>query len=302
VQIHRLTSDHLDGALALSTLMGWNQRLEDWRRLIELAPSGCFVALDAGRVIATAIGIDYRYCGWIAMMLVAPEHRGRGLGAGLLETAMAAIPADLPIRLDATPLGRPLYERHDFALETSLTRYVRTGARERPCPDQGAIVRQTHHQPATGAAPAIAGEVSPLLPIDLPELARLDAGLFGGVRSGLLERLHDAGPEYAWRAGAAPMQYCVGRTGRLFDQVGPVAATTPQAAIALASAALPAAKGRPVVVDAYDEHEDFTAWLRASGFEAQRPLYRMRRAGSAPAAPTGVAGLIEFAILGPEFG
>ena len=74
------------------------------------------------------------------------------------------------------------------------------------------------------------------------------------------------------------------------------------AAIALASAALPAAKGRPVVVDAYDEHGDFTAWLRASGFEAQRPLYRMRRPGRAPTAPAGASGLIEFAILGPEFG
>jgi GNAT superfamily N-acetyltransferase len=281
VQIHRLTADHLDGALALSTLMGWNQRLEDWCRLIGLAPSGSFVALDGGRVIGTAIGIDYGHCGWIAMMLVAPEYRGRGLGAQLLESAMAAVPMDLPLRLDATPLGRPLYERHGFALETSLTRYVR---------------------PAAATSSAIASEVSPLLPADLPEVARSDAGIFGGIRARLLERIHDAGPEYAWRAGAAPMQYCLGRTGRLFDQIGPVVATTAPAAIALASAALPAAKGRPVVVDAYDEHEDFTAWLRASGFEAQRPLYRMRRPGRAPAAPTGATSLIEFAILGPEFG
>ena len=303
MQIHRLTADHLDGALALSTLMGWNQRLEDWRRLIELAPSGSFVALDAGRVIATAIGIDYRHCGWIAMMLVAPEYRGRGLGAQLLESAMAAIPADLPLRLDATPLGRPLYERHGFALETSLTRYVRTCPRGRPIRGQGAILRQGRRQPATGAAPAIAGEVSPLLPADLPEIARTDADIFGGVRSRLLERIHDAGPAYALRAGAAPMQYCLGRTGRLFDQIGPVVATTAPGAIALASAALPAAKGRPVVVDAYDGHEDFTAWLRASGFEAQRPLYRMRRPGQAPAAPVGASSpLVEFAILGPEFG
>ena len=281
MNIQPLKPDQLDGALALSTLMGWNQRLEDWRRLIELAPSGCFVALDAGRVIATAIGIDYRHCGWIAMMLVAPEYRERGLGARLLESAMAAVPADLPIRLDATPLGRPLYERHDFALERSLTRYVR---------------------PAAAAAPPISSDVSRLLPADLPEVASIDAALFGGVRSRLLEDIHAAGPEYAWRAGAAPMQYCLGRTGRLFDQVGPVAATTAQTAIALASAALPGAKGRPVVVDAYDQHEDFTAWLRASGFEAQRPLYRMRRPGRAPAVPAGGSPLMEFAILGPEFG
>src|SRR5215204_3105091 len=110
VHIQPLTADQLDGAFALSTLMGWNQRLEDWRRLIELAPSGSFVARDHNRVVGTAIGIHYVQCGWIAMMLVAPEYRGRGLGARLLEAAMAAVPSQLPLRLDATPLGRPLYE------------------------------------------------------------------------------------------------------------------------------------------------------------------------------------------------
>ena len=281
LDIRILTAGHLDGALALSTHMGWNQRLEDWRTLVELAPAGCFVALDGDRVVATAIGIDYRHCGWIAMMLVAPEYRGRGLGARLLEAAMAALPPELPIWLDATPLGRPLYERHDFALETSLTRHVR---------------------PAVTTMARIGTEVTRLLPADLPEVARIDAAIFGGVRSGLLERIHNAGPEYAWRAGGAPIQYCLGRTGRLFNQIGPIAATTAQTAIALARAALPSAGGHAVVVDAYDEHEEFTAWLGASGFEAQRPLYRMRRPGSVAVTPAVRAPLTEFAILGPEFG
>ena len=261
--------------------MGWNQRREDWRRLIELAPSGSFVARDHDRVVGTAIGIDYVHCGWIAMMLVAPEYRGRGLGARLLEAAMAALPPELPIRLDATPLGRPLYERHDFALETSLTRHVR---------------------PAVTATAAVATEVTRLQPGDLPEVASIDAAIFGGVRSRLLERIHRAGPEYAWRAGGTPIQYCLGRTGRLFNQIGPIAATTAQTAIALVEAALPNARGHAVVVDAYDEHEEFTAWLSASGFEAQRPLYRMRRGGSVAATRGVRAPLTEFAILGPEFG
>jgi GNAT superfamily N-acetyltransferase len=281
VDIRILTADHLDGALALSTLMGWNQRLEDWRTLVELAPSGCFAALDGDRVIATAIGIDYRRCGWIAMMLVAPEYRGRGLGGRLLEAAMAALPPDLPIRLDATPLGRPLYERHDFALETSLTRHVR---------------------PAVTTDAAIPTEITPLLPADLPKVARIDTAIFGGVRSRLLERIQSAGSEYAWRAGDAPIQYCLGRTGRLFDQVGPVAAANPQTAIALVTAALHHADGKPVVVDSYDDQRAFVAWLQSAGFEAQRPLYRMRRPGSVAATPNVRAPLTEFAILGPEFG
>ena len=261
--------------------MGWNQRLEDWRRLIELAPSGSFVARDRDRVVGTAIGIDYVHCGWIAMMLVAPEYRGRGLGAGLLEAAMAALPPELPIRLDATPLGRPLYERHDFVLETPLTRHVR---------------------PAAAPAPATVADVVRLQPVDLDEVKRIDRAIFGGVRSRLLERIHSAGPEYAWRAGGTPIQYCLGRTGRLFDQVGPVAAASPQTAIALVTAALHHSDRKPVVVDSHDDQHAFVAWLQSAGFEAQRPLYRMRRPGSVAATPGVRAPLTEFAILGPEFG
>jgi hypothetical protein len=261
--------------------MGWNQRLEDWRRLIDLAPSGSFVARDHERVVGTAIGIDYVHCGWIAMMLVAPDYRGRGLGARLLEAAMAAIPSPLPIRLDATPLGRPLYERHGFLLETPLTRYVR---------------------PAGIPAATLVNDVVPLTPADLEEVARIDAAIFGGIRSRLLERIHGAGPEYAWRADGAPIQYCLGRTGRLFDQVGPVVASTAGTAIALARSALSNMRGKAVVVDAYDDREEFTAWLRSSGFEAQRPLYRMRRPGAVAATRGERTPLTEFAILGPEFG
>jgi GNAT superfamily N-acetyltransferase len=282
VDIRTLTADYLDGALALSTLMGWNQRLEDWRALIELAPSGSFVALDGDRVVGTAIGIDYVHCGWIAMMLVAPEHRGRGLGARLLEASLDAVPAHLPVRLDATPLGRPLYEGHGFVLETPLTRHVR---------------------PAGVPAPTTANDVVQLPTADLPEVAGIDEAIFGGVRSPLLQRIHSAGPEYAWRAAGMPIQYCLGRSGRLFDQIGPIVARTAGTAIALATAALPHADGRAVVVDAYDGNAEFTEWLQSAGFEAQRPLYRMRRAAAAPAEVRGTSvPQTEFAILGPEFG
>ena len=77
--------------------------------LLQLAPAGSFAAVAGDRIIGTAIGIDYGTFGWIAMMLVDPAWRGRGMGARLLEEAMGAVPPEIPIRLDATPLGRPLY-------------------------------------------------------------------------------------------------------------------------------------------------------------------------------------------------
>ena len=92
----------IDDALALSSTAGWNQRAEDWRMLVTLAPHGSFAALSGGRIVGTAIGIDYGGFSWIAMMLVAPEYRGRGLGRRLLQVRSRQYP---PIRpFASTPL------------------------------------------------------------------------------------------------------------------------------------------------------------------------------------------------------
>ena len=122
--VHPLTPDVLEDALTLSSTAGWNQRLDDWQQLLAIAPEGSFAASADGHIVGTAIGIDYGGFGWIAMMLVDPAWRGRGVGRRLLQAAMDAIPGDRPIRLDATPMGRPLYQSFGFRDETRLSRHV----------------------------------------------------------------------------------------------------------------------------------------------------------------------------------
>src|SRR5439155_26728654 len=124
LDIRLLTADDLDGAFRLSAAAGWNQRTADWRMLLQLAPAGSFAAVGDGGIVGTAIGLDYGPFGWIAMMLVDPGWRGRGVGARLLEAAMGAVPPETLLRLDATPLGRPLYRRYGCEDEDRLTRHV----------------------------------------------------------------------------------------------------------------------------------------------------------------------------------
>jgi GNAT superfamily N-acetyltransferase len=290
VQIQPLTLSHLDGARTLSTTIGWNQRAEDWRMLLDIAPAGSFAAVANGRVVGTAIGIDYGRFGWIAMMLVDPAYRGRGLGGRLLGRAMTALPPRLPIRLDATPLGRPLYQRFGFEDEVVLSRHVADAPSHVPL------------AAPQGMAPC----VRPLTAAELPSVVAQDTGVFGGHRHRVIEWMMDGSPEYAWVAhdNAGRPQYCLGRAGLMFDQIGPVVAQDVEVAQTLVGAALRHAAQRPAVIDAFDAHDTFAAWLRSVGFRAQRPLYRMCRPAGTRVWEDVHAGpdLIEFAILGPEFG
>ena len=282
--IRLLSVDDLDAALDLSATAGWNQRLDDWRMLLRLAPSGAFAALADERIVGTAIGIDYGGFAWIAMMLVNPAHRGRGIGRRLLEAAMGSVPSDRPIRLDATPMGRPLYQQYGFEDEARLTRHVIPRARPR---DVSARLRR-------------------LTTTDLQTLAGRDSVVFGGNRQTVLEWALDGAPQYGLvvESEAGPAHYCLGRAGRLVDQIGPVVAGDEEIAQTLVDAALGAAGVRPVAVDAFDAYNMFAASLAALGFEPQRPLFRMcRRAGQGATAigSRNRKGLVEFAILGPEF-
>jgi GNAT superfamily N-acetyltransferase len=262
--IRLLTTADLDGALGLSAAAGWNQRLADWRMLLQLAPAGSFAAVGDAGIVGTAIGIDYGTFGWSAMMLVDPGWRGRGVGARLLEAAMGAVPPEAPIRLDATPLGRPLYRRYGFEDEARLTRHVAEPSNRR----------------ADRTSDPASRHVRGLTPADLRAVTRLDTRVFGAHRRILLEWALESAAQYAQvietRDGA---HYCFGRPGRLFDQIGPLVAADDDTAIALVSASLVAAETSAIVVDAFDRHSGFTDWLRSCGFSASRPLFRMRRSG-----------------------
>jgi GNAT superfamily N-acetyltransferase len=289
--IRQLTLDDLDSALQLSSTAGWNQQRADWHMLLTIAPTGSFAALDDSgrRIVGTSIGIDYGGFGWIAMMLVDPAYRGRGLGARLLEAAMDAVPAGLPIRLDATPMGRPLYQRYGFADEAMLMRHVATVA------NRGAALSDF---PA-GAFP------HPLDGANLETIGNHDRDIFGGNRLAVLGWALESAPQYAriLQSVSGVPQYCFGRQGRLFDQIGPIVALDDDGARALLGAAVHAAGDRAIVADVFEEHRSFAGWLHGCGFRAERPLFRMLRTGATSPAtrPAGRADTKEFAIFGPEF-
>ena len=182
-QIRELGAGELDDALALSTSAGWNQQLEDWRMLRTLAAPAAFAAVIDGRLTGTALAIDYGGFSWIAMMLVEPAARGQGVGTRLLAAALSAVPPNRPVRLDATPAGRPLYQKFGFKDETTLTRFVLPRAVGPG--DEG--LPPTRFMTAT----------------DLPVVGSHDPRSFGGNRTDVLAWALQRAPQYARMLNAA---------------------------------------------------------------------------------------------------
>jgi ribosomal protein S18 acetylase RimI-like enzyme len=291
--IRVLTPADVPAALHLSNESGWNQREQDWRAAVGMTPGASFCATADGAVVGTCIGIAYGTFSWIAMMLVDPAFQRRGLGAGLLLRTIDALPPDQPIGLDATAVGRLLYEQHGFHDACSLTRWIADRARlEQPqdaerSPDQAATIRAIDSS-------------------DLPAIASVDRNVFGGDRGRVLEWALAVGPDCCAIAttNGQPAGYVFGRAGRVFTHLGAVVARSQPVAQALVRHVAKAANS-PLGIDAFDALPEWTEWLATCGFVRQRPLARMMRppAHERSKVPKveGSKGLRAFSIFGPEF-
>src|SRR5262245_23135919 len=121
-----MTAADLAFADSLRALAGWNQTLNDWKRLLAHEPQGCFLAewdrVPTGTATTTCYGSDLA---WIGMVLVHPDYRRRGVGTALLQRCLDYLNGRgiYCIKLDATPAGRPVYERLGFQSEWALARW-----------------------------------------------------------------------------------------------------------------------------------------------------------------------------------
>src|SRR2546428_4453627 len=141
VSLRQMADGDLRAADELRRLAGWNQTLEDWRRLLWLEPRGCFVAVQEGGVLGTVTTTTYgQALAWIGMMLVHAEHQRRGIGTRLMRQALEYLQGRglKCVKLDATPAGRPLYEKLGFVPESTLTRCQRPGEGQTQPPERAA--------------------------------------------------------------------------------------------------------------------------------------------------------------------
>ncbi len=118
--------------MALSTEAGWNQTADDWRMLIDLSPQGCLAIEIDGEIASTTTLTCYgTRLAWVGMVLTRIKHRGHGYAMRLLKESLR-VADELGIesvKLDATDLGQPLYEKLGFRAEQTVERWWRAGHR-----------------------------------------------------------------------------------------------------------------------------------------------------------------------------
>jgi GNAT superfamily N-acetyltransferase len=274
--INPLQEADLPGALRLSTQAGWNQIDADWRRLLTLWPDTCLAGRLENQLVATATLATYGDVGWVGMVLVDQSHRRRGYGGQMFD-AVLDLGRARGVRvfgLDATDAGRPVYLRRGFVDAVGIDRWRR--------------------------AP------SPLHEIPIPddrrgqfEHADLDLRAFGVDRGRMLARLAvEPGVRSVTLGGDA---FALVRPGRTCDHVGPVIASSEQAAETVVTAALGrVSPGRGALMDV--PHGRFAEFLPRHGFEPVRRLVRMQTGATSAAWTPLLAGPGVFAACGFELG
>ena len=280
-QIRLMTADDLPLGMRLKSQAGWNQTEADWRRFLAMQPQGCLVAEADGVAVATTVLTAFDTVAWISMVLVEERSRGRGVGKALMKRAvdLAKQLGCKTIRLDATPLGRPLYESLGFAPQYELTRYA-------------GLAGPVGSSSAFQAVRVARSE-------DMPAILAIDGSVTGTRRGKFLSRLFAEEPadlcvceHHGQVAG-----YLASRRGSDALQLGPCIAETDDAGSTLLVDALTRFTGSRIYWDFPSGHSAAIQLARSAGLVPQRQLLRMCRGAAVSDDVTKL-----WASSGPELG
>jgi predicted N-acetyltransferase YhbS len=215
------------------------------------------------------------------MVLVDPRFRRRGAGTALLRHAIEHLDGKgvRTLLLQATPLGRPLYEKLGFEAEHELARY--------------------EGRPAAGPGSAL---VRPARPEEVESLVELDRAATGTDRGRLIRRLVEEAPHdtRVLEKDGGLLGFLLSRPGAKALQIGPCAAGfsgRSEVGEILLGDAFRRHAGQLVFIDVPLRNAAAVRMAEAHGLAPQRRLLRMRRGEPVLERPESI-----WASSGPEKG
>ena len=247
-EIRLLTRADLPALTELSLQARWNQTEQDWLRLMDLAAESCFGIESGGRIVASTTVLCYgRELAWIGMVLTHSEHRGNSYASRLMRHALEWAEGEriACVKLDATEMGRPIYEKLGFEFERPVERWLRKS------------------RPVTATA----------FPSGLDKFAyprKLDTAAFGADRRELLDSLA------RFHAIAIPGEgYAMSRPGALAQYIGPCVARSSATARELVGSLVSGYARGDIFWDLLPDNAEAVAIARDHGFAPVRRLARM---------------------------
>jgi GNAT superfamily N-acetyltransferase len=195
------------------------------------------------------------------MLLVHPHYRGRGIGGALLRHCLEYL-SEAGIRcvkLDATPLGKPLYAQLGFVHEWSLNRW------ENPNFDM--------------SEDSVSLPIKPLDHAEMETLADFDAKAFGVSRKRMLALLSSrSARSFTYFSASGRIEgYGFLREGALASYLGPVVADSRDIARALILRLLAHRTRQKVYWDIPNPNSAAVSLAKEFRFTPQRALFRMFR-------------------------
>jgi predicted N-acetyltransferase YhbS len=214
VPVQPFGADDLPAAAALLEREGWGFTPKELARLLATAPGLGTAAYEDGQLVGLVMVARHGQLAWVGNVAVAPEHRAKGLGEGLVAEALRRIDlAGIPTtKLCSVPRAETLYRRHGFR-------------------DEGPVhTHALHHERPTHRP----REAEVLLPDALPEMLALDRPRFGADRSTLLRLLLRDYPDTV--VGVREQGRLAGfgflKPGSAGSEVGPVVLARPDPGLA----------------------------------------------------------------------
>lgn len=243
--------------LEVSGSAGWSTTAGTWEALLGVEGAAFFGHRSAGGEIVSSSGI-YNYGGLasLAMVLVKPAYRGRGLAKELIAHCLAQLQPGTPVILVATELGLPLYLRLGFKPVSEAYRMFRTADQAKPA-----------------AAPRIRS-LRPYTAADYPAVLNADAAALGVGREGVIRACVSApGAAYVLTDGNRVTGFAAAKDGPGTRAIGPVIAPDEEAALCLVDALLAGVNAK-VQIDPLAGHPGFLKALMNRGFavESAAPL------------------------------
>ena len=267
--IRDLEMPDIEQAMKLNIAAGWNQTTADWKMILR-CNGYHLAAVVKKQIVATIASLDYDRFVWIAMVLVDPSFRRKGIATTLLKKVMAHY-SDRVLRLDATEAGSTVYTQLGFREECYLHRWVLKKSTSVTFIDQ---------------------DVNRSTTPDLDQLLAEDQAIFGGNRSPILDAMSKLSDPMTLSDA-----YLFSRVGHRAQQIGPLVATDISAARTLVESCITLSQSSQFYLDTF-EHQEWEDVLLQLGFKRDRKFVRMQKG---PVANVGQV-KFQYAIGGPEIG